>query len=364
LLAEILDMPFDAAAFKAVFDAKPGEPLKTDRQINRVRYSRCGQFLLAAGQDARLHRWQIREGAVAALPPLEGHQGWVQSLVCLAGEPRVVSMDSWGQLRCSRIDGEPVESIWTVPAAHDGWILDVAVAPDNESLATCGADGLIRVWSTSRGELQGELPRQDAEVFCVNWSADGRSIFSGDLLGRVKQWSVSDSTVIREFGASSLHLNHRLQEVGGARIIQIADEGRTLLVAGTKPKNGGNVQGVPTVLVYDVPTGLLRQTIELGKDGDVYVTDLLALGDGAWLATISGNPGVGKIVAFHPSESRPWFETTKFPNCHSLALHSDKRRLAVSATNTGSNGNGRPINKNGQYMGNHSPIYQFTLPTT
>lgn len=355
-------MSFDAATIKAVFDAKPDEPLKTDRQINRVRFSHCGQFLLAAGQDARVHRWQIQEATVTVLPPLEGHRGWVQTLACVPGVNRVISADSWGQLRCSQIDGEPGNAVWTLPSAHDHWILDVAVTPDNQRLATCAADGSIRIWSANSGELLGELPRQDVEVFSVIWSADGESLFAGDLLGRVRQWSLTDRTVLKDFDASSLHLSSRLQEVGGARILRMADAGQTLLVAGTKPKNGGNVQGVPTVLAFDIGTARLLETIELGKDGDVYVTDLQPLADGTWLATVSGNPGVGKIVALHPTESQLRFETTKFPNCHSLALHPDNRRLVVSTTNTGSNGNGRPINKSGQYVGNYSPIFQFTLP--
>lgn len=355
-------MSFDAAAIKAVFDAKPGEPLKTDCQINRVRFSHCGQFLLAAGHNARVHRWQIQEAAVAGLPPLEGHHGWVQTLTCVPGVNRVISADSWGQLRCSPIDGEPGDAVWTRSSAHDHWILDLALTPDNQRLATCAADGSIRIWSANSGELLDELPRQDMEVFSVVYSADGESLFTGDLLGRVKQWSLTDRTVIKEYDASSLHLSHRLQEVGGARILRMAGEGRTLLVAGTKPKNGGNVQGVPAVLAFDISTARLLETIELGKDGDVYVTDLQPWADGIWLATVSGNPGVGKIVVLHPAESQLRFETTKFPNCHSLALHRDNRRLVVSATNTGSNGNGRPVDKNGQYVGNHSPILQFNLP--
>jgi len=45
------------------------------------------------------------------------------------------------------------------------------------------------------------------------------------------------------------------------------------------------------------------------------------------------------------------------PNCHSLSVHPDAAQLAVVATNRGSNGNGRRLDKEGRYAGNSSPIH-------
>ena len=41
----------------------------------------------------------------------------------------------------------------------------------------------------------------------------------------------------------------------------------------------------------------------------------------------------------------------------------DRRTLAVAATNTGSNGNGKRLDKDGNYVGNHSPVHVFALPS-
>ena len=61
------------------------------------------------------------------------------------------------------------------------------------------------------------------------------------------------------------------------------------------------------------------------------------------------------------SDAEPFFETKKMPNCHSLSLHPDGKRLAVVATNGGSNGNGRNL-KDGKYPGNWSPIFVLAMP--
>lgn len=351
----------DVAQLKQAIDAKSILALKTDRQISQVRYSPCGKFLLAAGHDALVHRWDVTGEEPTMLKPVMGHQGWVQSLACRAAGDVMLSADSWGQLRCGSFLGDDPTANWSTPHAHEGWITGLALSPDGETVATVGIDWAVRGWSVANGEKRFEWMPHRSEAFSVAFASDGQSVFSGDLEGRVIQTQLSDGKLIREFDATALHVVNRLQDVGGARLLGVSKSGTELLVAGTKPKNGGNVQGVPMVLVFQIADGALLKTIELGKDGDVYVTDLAETGDQQWLATISGNPGTGKLVAFQLTEEKPAFESTKFPNCHSLSLHPDGLRLAVCATNSGSNGNGRPVDKNGQYPGNYSPIHLLTL---
>jgi WD40 repeat protein len=85
--------------------------------------------------------------------------------------------------------------------------------------------------------------------------------------------------------------------------------------------------------------GQLRHTLEIGGDSDGFVDDL-------WM---------------HP-DARPFFVLASLANSHALAVHPNGRRLAVSASNTGTNGNGRRVGKGGEYAGNFSPVHLFDLP--
>lgn len=353
---------FDATTLKTLFDAKTIPSLKPDRQLSQVRFTPCGKYLLAAGHDGLIHRWDLSTETPTELPALAGHNGWVQAVVCRSAGEAVLSVDSWGQLRCGPYGGEQTAATWSVPQAHDGWITDLALSPDGAQVATAGYDRVVRLWNAATGEKLREFTGHASEVFSVAFAPDGGSIYSGDLDGRVKQWRLSDGGLVRELDATVLHLVNRLQDVGGARRLAASRLAPRLLVAGTKPANGGNVQGIPTVLVFDLEQGELLKTVALGQNGDVYVTDLLELSDGQWLATISGNPGAGKVVAFSLDAEKPAFETTKLPNVHSISLHPNGLRLAISGTNANSNGNGRPMDKDGKYPGNFSPIHLFTLP--
>src|SRR6185436_17622727 len=140
---------------------------------------------------------------------------------------------------------------WANKSAHDGWILDVTLSPNGKLLATCGIDRTVRVWSAADGSKLHEFSVPDCETLSVTFAPDDGSVLAGDLSGKVRQWELASGKLTREFDASSLHKADRLQEIGGARHLLFGLDGMKLLCAGTKPKNGGNVQGLPMVLVFD-----------------------------------------------------------------------------------------------------------------
>lgn len=359
-------MDEDLARLKKQFEPQETKVLKLARQLNAVRFTPCGRFVLAAGHDGLIHRFDMTVAETPELKPLTGHNGWVQRLAIAAGAEatgeHVYSVDSWGQLRCGSYADAEAAARWSHPVAHDGWILDLTLSPSGKLLATCGIDRKIRIWSTAEGKKLHKFDNPDWEVLSVLFSPDEVSLLSGDLSGVVRQWDLATGKVIRELKATDLHKSDRLQEVGGVRRMLFTFDGKRLLCAGTKPKVGGNVQGVPAIVVFDFESGTVSKTLELGKEGDVYVTELLFHPAGFLMATISGNPGVGKLLFQRIEDNAPFFETTKMPNCHSIAMHPNHEQLAVVATNGGSNGNGRNVDKDGKYPGNFSPIHLWKLP--
>jgi WD40 repeat protein len=352
----------DTKAAPARSQPKEGKVLKLEQQVCIVRYSACGKFLAAGGCDGRVHRWDAATDTLAPLPPLVGHDGWVQALAFHSDGKHLFTADTWGRLCCWPYAETQPRPLWTVTQAHDGWLRQAAVSPDGKLLATCGRDTVVRLWSTQNGTKQRELIGHGEDVFCVTFHPDGKSLVSGDLKGVVRQWDLATGKPGRTFDAKVLYRYDRIQDVGGVRCLAFDRAGATLACGGCEPKSGGFVQGSPVVLLFDWSTGARKHLHKLGADNDGFVYDLAFHPGGFFMAVTSGQPGSGKLLFHRPGEEKPFFLTTKMANCHSLAVHPQGRRLVVSATNGGSNGNGRRLGKNKEYPGNWSPLHLWDLP--
>ena len=103
----------------------------------------------------------------------------------------------------------------------------------------------------------------------------------------------------------------------------------------------------------------MQQEMKLGATNQCFVHDIEFHPKGFVMAVTSGTPGTGQVVFHARNEDKPFYTNTKLPNCHSISLHKDGNRFAVAATNRGSNGNGRRLNKEGEYQGNTTPIHVF-----
>ncbi len=339
------------------FEPKAAAVVNPDRQLAIIRCSPCGKYLLGGGYDGLVRRWDLTQATPAELAPVTGHHGWVEALVFHPTEPLVFTADSWGQLRCWKYAEESPTPLWVHQQAHDGWIHDLAIDAAGKLLASAGNDARVRIWSAGDGTQRFEL-RHDDDVHCVALHPRDAACVSADLFGRLRHWSLADGSLLRALDGSKFHLLSRLQDIGGLRRMAFDADGTTLWCAGTVPASGATMQGVPTLVLYDWESAQERKSFTLGEARDCLVHDFAFHEAGFVAAVTSGLPGSGKVVLLAAHLEKPFFETTKLQNCHSLALLPGGQRMVVAATNAGSNGNGRPL-RNGAYVGNFSPLHFF-----
>jgi WD40 repeat protein len=343
------------------FEPQEYAVLTADPQVLVARFDPSGKWLAAGGFDGRVRLWELVTEERRELPALTGHNGWVQTIAFSRDGQRLYSADSWGKLCAWDFnDGEP-RLAWSLDEAHDGWLRDLDVNADGSRLVTCGRDQRVRIWSAIDGAPLLEMQGHATDIYSVRFHPEQALIVSGDDRGFVKQWKATDGRFIHEFDASVLYLEHRLQDVGGVRTLAFDRVGNTLAVGGTIPKNGGTVQGTPSILLFNFETGELTHTLNLGDPNHCFVHEIILHDAGFVMAVTSGTPGQGQVVFQRPDDEQPFFTSTKLSNCHSIHLHEATGQVAIVATNRGSNGNGRRLGKDGEYAGNNSPIHLFQL---
>lgn len=333
--------------------------IEQSQQVHAARYSPCGKFLVGGGHDGLVRRWDLSADEPREMAALAGHDGFVQGLA-FAGD-WVLTADSWGRLRCWPYADEKPQPRWEVEAAHDGWIRALAVSPDGKTLASCGVDQSVRLWSTRDGRRLQKLVGHNDDVLALAFAPDGRSLVSGDLPGVVKSWDIANGKQHRDFDASVLYVYDRIQNVGGVRALAFDSAGKRLIVGGCRPAGGGFVKGTPVMLVFDYASGKRVESVDLGGTQDGFVFDIHCHDDDILMVVTSGQPGKGQLLYRRFGAAKPIFTTTKLSNCHSLSMHPEGTHLAVTSTNKGSNGNGRRLDKDGNYVGNSTPIHLFAL---
>ncbi len=340
---------------------KPITAPVADRQLFNAKFSHDGNMLLAGSYQGDLRRFDLTTEENDELVAIQGHHAWVQALALHPTESLVLSGDSWGTLQLHDYTQQHPTPIWTIDSAHDGWIRSVAFSKTGDWVATAGLDQTVRIFQTKNGKQKYELRGHDADVYHVLFHPETDELLSADALGNVIQWDLKKKTRARHFDATETFLAHRLQDVGGVQCMTFSPDGQTLYVGGTRPKNGATVQGVPIILGFAWDTGERTLLRELGGTADCYCEDLKFHPDGFLIAVSSGTPGTGKLQFIDFELEEPLWMASNLSNCHAIDVHPDGKTIAVTTTVRGSNGNGRKVDAEGNYLGNTSPV-QILVP--
>lgn len=165
-------------------------------QINVLKFSRSGEWLLAAGgrggKSGKAVIYSITTGELvtqigdeldaitaADLSP-------DQSELAIGGPNRLVQ-------HYSVSDGAKTRTI----KKHTEWITAIEYSPDGVLLATADRNGGLSLWETSTGQEYQVLAGHRAAITDLTWRDDANVLVSASEEGNVKYWSVDDGKQIR-----------------------------------------------------------------------------------------------------------------------------------------------------------------------
>jgi WD40 repeat protein len=301
--------------------------LKHTSPLLSCRIEPSGRFIFAGAQDSSIQRWDLATGTKTALA---GHKSWVRGLVCLDKGKLLISGDYHGKVLWWPADADKPTPSRTVQA-HRGWARAVAVSPDGKTLATCGNDKLVKLWSVADGKLLRQLAGHACHFYNVAFHPGGKFLVSADLKGVVKQWDLAKFSVARELDAKVLYKYDKvfMADHGGVRGMAFNADGTLLACSGiTDVTNAFAGIGKPLVVLFDWKTGKAKQLLR-PKEQFVGTAWGVAFHPAGPVVGVGG--GNGGALWFWKPEQALSFHGLKLPNnARDLDLHPDGRRLAVA----------------------------------
>lgn len=243
--------------------------LKHTSPLIGCRFDPAGKYLFATAQDFTIQRFDANTGARVEFI---GHNSWARGLGFLPGESSqsytLVSGDYHGKILwwdattdVDEVDDNP-RPIRTIEA-HTGFLRALDISPDQQSIATCGNDNLVKLW-TIEGKLIRSLAGHDCHVYSVAFHPDGTHLISADLKGIIKDWDLSTGKCVRNMDASPLYLHDTrfLIDIGGVRSLAFGTVDGKVRFAGcgiSQVTNSLAGNGNPLAIVFDWVEGKPKQ---------------------------------------------------------------------------------------------------------
>lgn len=180
------------------------------------------------------------EGVAAATTTLSSHKGAVNAAVfnsdggyCMTGgdDRRVLLWNPWRETDAASAPF-PIKDY----SAHNQRVLDIAIAKDDRSFASCGGDRTVFVWDVTSGLVTRRLVGHEQRVNAVQYSSEGTVLVSASYDKTVRCWDLRSKSAAP------------LQILTGA-----TDSVSTVAVSAAHQIVAGSIDG--NVLVYDLRKG-------------------------------------------------------------------------------------------------------------
>lgn len=322
---------------KPVIDYDAVDPLLTHQIIEfkhkfpltSCRVDPTGTYLVAGAEDLEIQVWNLKTKAQRTL---KGHTSWVRSFDFSADGQTLYSACWGGEIKAWNLsDKEPKAKLNL--QAHQGSARWVRVSPDQNKLATCGNDLLVKVWEIGSGKLLHTFSGHERHVYAVDFHPDGRHLVSQDLMGIMHVWDMQSGKKVRSIDASVMtgYDKKFAADMGGARDLQFSPDGSELASAGiTNVVNSFAGIQDPIIMLFDWKTGKAKAQLKPEKSFQGIAWGVRFHPEGFLIGAGANRNGKGELWFRKPGEEE-FFHVFKLPAAaRGLDLFNAGREMAIA----------------------------------
>jgi WD40 repeat protein len=239
-------------------------PVTVDGRVNGLRYSADGRLLAAATEHGAILFPESPE------PPPEERKAMID---------RPLARSFFAPPR-----GGPLHL-----KGHIGGVTGIALAPNGETVVTCGEDGTLRLWNPQSGAVDKIEPdvvlRNRRPAVALAYSADGKRFAAGGS-DSIALWNVSDGVETARLKSRSGDISGLAFSPDGTRLASSSKDWPILLWDVASQRVSAALNGHTAAVNSVSYSADGKQLISGGEDGTVRVWDAVS---GRELATFSGH---------------------------------------------------------------------------
>ena len=269
-------------------------------QVENLKIASDGSWLAAITRDGKVRIWDVAtviQGSTSTryAPDL--------------GAPLITKIGEFDRVRDEK------EQVWDPPVGdpnevtyYEGWVTEVAIAPDGSWLATADGDERARIWDVATGTQTATLTGHAGKVIAVAVAPDGSWLATADenRVGKVRIWDPAGTRIATIITSNDVAVAAVAIAPSGAWLTTVDDRARRVRIwaaaTGTRIASFITGHAGEVTAVAIAPDGTWLATAS--KDGTVRIWDPAT---GAQTANLTGHAGEVTAVAIAPDGT--WLAT-------------------------------------------------------
>ena len=230
-----------------LYDAHTGAEIarlnEKPRNIKTIAFSPDGKTLISGDYAGEVQTWDIPTAKLRAT--FRGPERITDAVSAVSTEGIILANEQHGHIRLWKFSSNTTEP--TIRDTNSDSELEynivMALSPDATRLAATSSAGLriypIWVWDANTGELLFTLKAQMRGIQTLVFSADGKTLASGNIGNTIRLWDMDTGTYRASFKISKSGFHGLTFSPNGKRLASGSDDGKVRLWDATVKKQDG-----------------------------------------------------------------------------------------------------------------------------